>query len=696
MSRLTSSLLVGAALFCGLAGAALRADSGLCARVVIQINQQATLERQGFVATLAVDNGQPSSLDAFSVTLNFTDANGNPVGATTSPNGSSSTNLFFYTVQTGYTIPTSIAGGSSQTLAYFIVPAAGAAGTSAQGSLYYVGATIQYSVNGTPQTVQVAPASITVQPMPQLQLQYFLPGDVYGQDPFSQVSDPEVPFPLGVRVINTSSSATARQVAIQSGQPEIIDNKAGLLIDFRIVGCQVNGAPAQPSLLVNFGDIAPNSVGIADWVMVCSLSGTFEKFDAQISHDPSLGGSLTSLIPQSAVSTYRLIGVVLCDLPGRDTVPDFLAVDPTADSNAWNDGFTDVQLFESELTGQTHTTENEPVNYLAPGNPAVNVNNSVLTVNLAGSSPLLYVRTTSPISADQNVSAVRSDGKKLASANCWVSKTENGSSWVYWLNLFDTGVQPGAQSYTLTFSNPTNLTAPPALIIVGGPNFQFLINQPTMIKISATDADGLFPVLSTANLPDGAIFTDNKDGTGELTWTPSATQVGSYSVQFRATDGPNTTAQSAQVQVAATLTSGFSAWQSKYWPGITDPNIIGPYADPSGGGLDNLLEYALGGDPTKPDDSILPVAGVDVVGGQHFLTLTYRQLQGDPTLLYEVVASNDLSVPLANWTVQIQAEPTDQSAAPPGFMLVKVRDSVPIEGGSIHRFLKLRVTQTSN
>jgi len=701
MSRFISNLLIVAGLLCGLVGAVARADSGLCASVVIQISQQATLERQGFVATLGINNGQPASLDNFSVTLNFTDANGNPVAYTTDATPNTPNALFYYRVQTGYTVPSSIAGSSSQNLAYLIVPAVGAGGNNAQGNLYYVGASIQFSINGTPQTVQVTPASITVQPMPLLQLQYFLPGNVYGVDPFNPtIPAPSVPFPVGVRIINTSPCATAQQVQIQSGQPVITDNKQGLLVDFRIIGCQVNGAQAQPSLLVNFGDIAPSSAALANWVMVCSLSGTFVNFTAQISHDPELGGNATSLIPQSAVSTYRLIGVV----QGGDPVPDFLAVPasgslPDIDQNAFNDAYSNVQLYGSSLTGSANGEQSRQVTYLysssANPNPAVTLSNSVLTVNTV--APLLYVRATSPISADQNVSAVRSDGKILAAANCWVSKTkDDNNNWVYWLNLFDTNVPPGAPSYALTFSNLTTSTVPPVLTIINGPNFQAAPNNPLTVRVKATDPDGLIPILSTASLPAGASFTDNKDGTGELTWTPSATQLGAYSVQFRATDGPNSTAQGAQIQVVSTLASGFAGWQNKYWPGVTDPNIIGPNANPSGDGLVNLLKYALGGDPTVPDDSILPVVGMDVVAGQHFLTLTYRQLQNDPTLLYEVVASNDLSVSLANWTVQTQTETTDQSAAPSGFILVKIIDSVPVETGTVHRFLKLRVTQTGN
>src|SRR5688572_16283624 len=80
----------------------------VCARVVIQIEQELTLEREGFEARLGVSNGLPSSLEDFQVILNFSDVDGNPVGAYTTGQGAP-TDKFFYRVQTGFSSPTSIA-----------------------------------------------------------------------------------------------------------------------------------------------------------------------------------------------------------------------------------------------------------------------------------------------------------------------------------------------------------------------------------------------------------------------------------------------------------------------------------------------------------------------------------------------------------------------------------------------------------
>ena len=124
-----------------------RAQESVCAQVVIEIDQELTLEREGFEARLGVTNGLPLSLDNFQVTLHFTDANGSPVRVSTDAAPESS-GLFYYRVQTGCTFPTSVAAGASAKVAYLIVPAPGAAGTTSGGALYYIGATVKYNVSG--------------------------------------------------------------------------------------------------------------------------------------------------------------------------------------------------------------------------------------------------------------------------------------------------------------------------------------------------------------------------------------------------------------------------------------------------------------------------------------------------------------------------------------------------------------------
>ncbi|MCH7948844.1 MAG: hypothetical protein IIC66_13710, partial [candidate division Zixibacteria bacterium] len=55
--------------------------------------------------------------------------------------------------------------------------------------------------------------------------------------------------------------------------------------------------------------------------------------------------------------------------------------------------------------------------------------------------------------------------------------------------------------------------------------------------ISATDADATIPSLIATDLPIGATFIDNGDGTGTFDWTPAFIQSGTFFVFFFASDG---------------------------------------------------------------------------------------------------------------------------------------------------------------
>lgn len=67
------------------------------------------------------------------------------------------------------------------------------------------------------------------------------------------------------------------------------------------------------------------------------------------------------------------------------------------------------------------------------------------------------------------------------------------------------------------------------------------VGTPLTIVVQATDMEGTLPVLSAdlSGLPASAVFVDNADGSGVMTWTPSLTDSTAkpYVVTFSATDG---------------------------------------------------------------------------------------------------------------------------------------------------------------
>lgn len=235
------------------------AEDTICAVVKIEIPQELTLERQGFEAIMKINNAlEDSALTHVAVEVLFQDAAGDAVVASSDPNHPNA--KFFIRIATLEGIDNvagtgELAAASSATIHWLIIPAPGTGGDIASGALYYVGAKLSYRLNGLDESLDVAPDTIFVKPMPKLTLDYFLPTDVYADDPLTSEIEPVVPFTLGVRVRNNGKAA-ANKVKIASAQPKIVENNQGLLIDFKITDSFIDERAVNNSLLLGFGDIA--------------------------------------------------------------------------------------------------------------------------------------------------------------------------------------------------------------------------------------------------------------------------------------------------------------------------------------------------------------------------------------------------------------------------------------------------------
>ena len=176
---------------------------------------------------------------------------------------------------------------------------------------------------------------------------------------------------------------------------------------------------------------------------------------------------------------------------------------------------------------------------------------------------------------------------------------------------------------------PTQTNGAPVLAPVGPQ--QATVGQLLELMLSASDPDNDAIALSVSNAPAGAALQDLGNGLGTFRWTPSATQLGSRTVTFHATDAGTPMASATldvtitvgaanrppvlaalgnqQVDVGATLTLAFSA---------TDPDgdalVYRAAPLPSGAQLDGAQ---LSWTPTAADT------------GNHPLTITVTD-DGNP------------------------------------------------------------------
>ena len=304
------------------------AESGVCARVRLQVNQDLVMTRSAFDATLEINNRTTAStVENVDVDLIVTDMKGNDVSE-----------LFGAQAPTLSGIANvdgsgNVAPNSTGRATWNIIPSENAAPMAA--TQYQIGGTLRYRENGLLVTIALAPATITVLPQADLKIHYFHQRDVLSDDPFTDVVEPSQPYSLAV-LINNSGFGDAKDVSIISAQPKIIENEKGLLIDFQIIATEVQGQNLSPTLTANFGTIEANSIAQARWLLTSTLQGQFIDYKATFEHEDELGGKRLSLI--DSVDIHEMIHLVTAvgafddqkfdylvnDIPDEKDLPDTL------------------------------------------------------------------------------------------------------------------------------------------------------------------------------------------------------------------------------------------------------------------------------------------------------------------------------------------------------------------------------------
>lgn len=493
------------------------AGAGVCATVKIEIPQELTFERVAFDARMVVTNNLPStpgidnSLKNFNVRVEIKDQDGNPAN-----------DLFYIRVVSMDNIDAvdgtgTIPAGAAAEIHWLIIPSVGAGGVLPQGKRYVAGATVSFKAppDGLLQTMPTLPDTITVKPQPNLSLDYFIPRNVYADDPFTETVEAPVPFDLGVRIKN-DGYGPANKLKISSGQPRIIENKQGLLVDFRLLSSYVNDSPISPTLNISFGNIQPHDCSTGRWQMMTTLSGYFVDFIAEYSHANELGGDLTSLIKQ--VNAYLLVRDVLADLPGRDFVKDFLInTDPALRlsdvqyADICPVGYNFAECKDSHIIPDTlyeSDCQEHPVNYsrgLASGFPTPASTSVGLAVEKF--TGWTYTKLIDPAGGKLPVmEVVRSDGRHIDQRNAWVSEEKptmrQEEKSVFYFNLLDFDT---TGDYTIRYKQPeVDSAAPVTTLIVKEPSYggdPVHVMPTTMLMLLAED--NLSGVLSMNYRIDG-------------------------------------------------------------------------------------------------------------------------------------------------------------------------------------------------
>ena len=599
--------------------------AGVCARVKMEILQELTLERIGFEATLELTNNDGDDpITDFSAELTFE----NPLLTTNQiPNDSSQ--LFFVRAPTFENIENVSGTGAigptkKAVIRWFIIPKISAGGMSPDGVKYRVGAILSGKIRGKAipdEVLKVFPATIPVKPEPQLEITYFQPRDVQGDDPFTPEVESPIPFTVGVLVKN-SGFGLAKKMKIASQQPRIVENRQSLLLIAQLLGSRVNDSSlANGNLTVELGDLNPGQTIKGAWDMITSLSGEFVEFKASYTHASELGGLETSVI--KALNAYFITHEALNDQPGRDNIKDFLT--------DTDDDLIPDALYESE--GNVL-----PVNYLQNAQIAGGGYQYTVTLN-ADKGSWGFFRVADPAQARLPISrVVRSDGKVINPNNTWTNiRYQKGTNQRdNWLNFMDL-VNVGTYTYAITYAPVAQDTNPPvttlhfagAVTQTGGKHYITPETQMYFLSDDVSPVSIFYSVTNSAFLPALPFRLQNP---------------GEYTIRFYATDsfgnreGTNT---------ATLVVSGVSSLDFASISGPTDPIAIPGDASSIRPGTADIT-FAAGVNPTPVNAQVDVFQGVvgwatvrNVPSSPTRSATASLIVQGDNCLLYTSPSPRD-------------------------------------------------------
>ena len=198
------------------------------------------------------------------------------------------------------------------------------------------------------------------------------------------------------------------------------------------------------------------------------------------------------------------------------------------------------------------------------------------------------------------------------------------------------------------------------------------------IEINPSVTNASMATWSQLSGPAAAVFTSTNQAATAATFnTP-----GDYLLRLTAANAAGEASSDLLITVAPNP-SLLPDWQEIHWPGVSNPDITGPYADPDGDGLANLLEFALFLNPAIPSqwEGQLSIS-------EGVMEYTYTRARSAAGISYHVERSDSLAD--GSWSEQDVIETIVLPDTHPDRQTIKA--SAPLGMGG-KRFIRLRVTQ---
>lgn len=296
-------------------------SSSVCAKITVQFSQKMTMTREAFEGTFTVHNGHDSeSMEAIGLNFIVKDEDGNDCTNLFQINTLSLNNI------TGIDGYGSLGAGMDGVAKIQFIPTKQAAPTEPK--VYFFGGTFSFVDPYTSDELvyDLYPVDLTVHPSPDLYVDYFMQRDILGDDALTlDRVEPSIPAELAV-IINNKGAGVAKNVTLETAEPEIVDNDKGLAIDFAMYGASFNGNEAQLGLMsIPFGNIESGQTAVGEWLFTSSLLGHFVSYEANVIHNNSYGNPDLSLV--SHLDIHELIHPIYAYGNLDDGINDFLVND---------------------------------------------------------------------------------------------------------------------------------------------------------------------------------------------------------------------------------------------------------------------------------------------------------------------------------------------------------------------------------